>query len=680
MTRPAAPHPPASTSAGQSEPTPPLAPFRVTFVVLAGLLVGAWFQWGLDEPSLLRWIPFGVAYVVGGIPILRDTLAELRERRLSIDFLMGAAALGAAAVGEPFEGVVLIFLFSLSNALEDRALGKTRRAVESLVELRPDEATLLGPDGAEVGRVPVDTLAPGDRIRIRPGERLAADGRVVDGTGDVDQSAITGESLPVRKEPGDEVFAATILSGGALTVEVTRGSDDTLLARIIRLVEEAQENRAPAQHFIDRFAHPYTLAVVGATLLYWIVPPLTLGWEWSEAFYRAMTLLVVASPCALIISTPAAILSGIANGARHGILFKGGAVLDRAGAIDTLAFDKTGTLTEGKPRLVDRIALRPAMSEEGTSTSGHPRGDAGAEAAAEAAAETALLRLAAALERDSEHHLAQAVLAAASAEGITPPVVTDFRAIPGEGVSGTLEGRTVWVGNETMAARMGQRPGALLRGWIAEATSRGRSVVYVGSDREMLGALAFGDRLKPDAAAAIRHLKYEGVAWITILSGDHPDAVRAVAAELGADEVKAGLLPHEKVEAVKALEARSRGVAMVGDGVNDAPAMAAASLGIAMGAAGTDVAIETADVVLMGHEVARVDYVLHLGKRARRVVRQNVYFSVGWMLMLVIVAGTVGMPLTLAVIAHEGSTLLVALNGLRLLRGGPHPPEVPPGK
>ena len=269
------------------------------------------------------------------------------------------------------------------------------------------------------------------------------------------------------------------------------------------------------------------------------------------------------------------------------------------------------------------------------------------------------------------------MLTAAAAEGIAAPVVADFQAIPGEGVSGTLEGRTIWVGNETMATRMGQRPDPLLRGWIAEATSRGRSVVYLGSDQEMLGALAFGDQLKPDAAAAIRHLKYEGVKWITILSGDHPDAVRAVAAELGADEVKAGLLPQEKVEAVKALEARSRGVAMVGDGVNDAPAMAAASLGIAMGAAGTDVAIETADVVLMGHEVAKVDYVLHLGKRARRVVRQNVFFSLGWMLMLVIVASTVGMPLTLAVIAHEGSTLLVALNGLRLLSGGPHPPEVP---
>ena len=285
-----------------------------------------------------------------------------------------------------------------------------------------------------------------------------------------------------------------------------------------------------------------------------------------------------------------------------------------------------------------------------------------------------MLRLAASLERNSEHHLARAILAAAEERGLAPLPVEGFEAIPGEGVRGRVEGVTAWVGNETLAERAGVRPGAALRGWLAEETSRGRSVVFVGADGTILGALAFGDQLKPNAEAAIRHLKDEGVRWITVLSGDHPDAVRAVAATLGVDEVKAGLLPHEKVEAVRALAGRSRGVAMVGDGVNDAPAMAASDLGIAMGAAGTDVAIETADVVLMGDDVSRVDYVIHLGKRARRVVRQNVWFSVGWMAFLVLVTVTVGMPLSLAVVAHEGSTLLVALNGLRLLGGRPHPP------
>ena len=634
-----------------------LTPFRITLWVLAGLMAGAVLEWVPAEPSLWRWLPFGIAYLVGGLPIAREAWASLKEGRLSIDFLMGAAALGAAAIGEPFEGAILLFLFSLSNALEDRALGKTRRAVQSLVALRPDRARVVGesPDPARTEErwVPVQDVAVGWQVRVRPGERIPVDGRVLDGGGEVDESTITGESRPVRKEAGARVFASTILSGGALTLEVTHLATDTLLARIVHLVEEAQESRAPAQHFIDRFAHPYTLAVVLGTALFAILPPLILGWTWGDAIYRAITLLVVASPCALIISTPAAILSGIANGARHGILFKGGAVLDRAGLIDTLAFDKTGTLTEGKPRMLDLTAL-PGMEDE------------------------TLLGLAAALERDSEHHMARAVLAAAEAADVRPPQAENFQAHPGEGVTGVVEGKEAWAGNEMLMERLGYKLPHELRGWVAEATSRGRSIMLIGTRAEgVRGAMAFGDALKPDAADAIRHLKYEGVRWITILSGDHPDAVRAVAAELGVDEVLAGLLPHEKVEAVQALERRSRGVAMVGDGVNDAPAMAASSLGIAMGAAGTDVAIETADVVLMGTEVSKVDHVLHLGRRTRRIVRQNVIFSIGWMLALVGVAATVGMPLAVAVIAHEGSTLLVALNGLRLLGGGPHPPDVP---
>ena len=653
---------------------PPMrSPFLLPGFVGAMLLAGGLLQWIPEPASPWRWLPFALAYGVGGIPIARDTWASLREGRLSIDFLMGAAALGAAVVGEPFEGVVLIFLFSLSNALETLALGKTRRAVESLMDLRPDEATLLGPDGEEVGRVPVEALKPGNRVRVRPGERLPADGRVAEGSGEVDQAAITGESVPVRRTAGDEVFAGTILSGGALVVEVTRPAHDTLLARIVRLVEEARANRAPAQHFIDRFAHPYTLGVVGATALMALLPPLFFAAEWADAFYRAMTLLVVASPCALIISTPAAILSGIANGARHGILFKGGAHLDRAGTIDTLAFDKTGTLTVGRPVLVDLVTRAQIVGDP----SGSRSVDAAGREDGDREGVRRLIQLSASLERDSEHHLARAILEAARERDIPLLGQRDFRALPGEGVTGAVNGETVWVGNETLAERMGVRPGAAIRGWLAEETSRGRSVVFVGTEAEILGALAFGDELKPNAEAAIRHLKYEGIRWITVLSGDHPDAVRAVAATLGVDEVKAGLLPHQKVEALKVLAERSRGVAMVGDGVNDAPAMAASSLGIAMGAAGTDVAIETADVVLMGDDITKVDYVIHLGKRARRVVRQNVWFSVGWMAFLVLVTVTVGMPLTLAVVAHEGSTLLVALNGLRLLRGGPHPPTVP---
>ncbi|MBR9989207.1 MAG: heavy metal translocating P-type ATPase [Gemmatimonadetes bacterium] len=637
---------------------------RVTLIVAVALVAGVLIGWASEAVQQWRWLPFGIAYAVGGWRIALDGWADLKHARLNIDFLMGAAAVGAALVGAPLEGVILIFLFSLSKALEAYAMGRTRHAIARLMDLRPAEATLSDEEGRDIGRVPVDDLQPGQLILVRPGERVAADGRVRSGRTEIDQSAITGESVPVRKAAGDDVYAATINQGGSLVVEVTKLAGETMLAKIVRLVEEAREERAPAQHFIDRFAHPYTLAVVGATILAATLPPLLWDATWGDAFYRAMTLLVVASPCALVISTPSAILSGIANGARHGILFKGGAYLDLAGTIDTIAFDKTGTLTVGRPRVVDVVTRAelglPPLSPPSPASSA-PNGDE-------------LLRMAGAVEQTSEHHLARAVADELHERGITPPQVHDFQSFPGEGVHGTVEGASVWVGNASMAAQRNVRIGPLIQGWTAEQTSHGRSVVYVGVDGNLYGAVSFGDELKPGVAASVRHLKYEGIRWITILSGDHPDAVRAIAAEIGADEVKAGLLPHEKVEAVRQLVASAKGVAMVGDGVNDAPAMASATIGIAMGAIGTDVAIETADVVLMSDDIEKIDYVIHLGKRARRVVRQNVYFSIGWMLLLVVLALTIGLPLPLAVVGHEGSTLLVAANGLRLLGGRPHAP------
>lgn len=643
--------------------------FVVTLLVTVGLVVGALLQWVPETPSPWRWAAFALVYLSGGIPIARSSWEGLKERRLSVDFLMGMAAIGAAIVGDPFEGSILIFLFSLSNLLERYAMGRTRNAIALLMDLSPQVATLADEQGREVGSIPVEQLEPGQAILVRPGERIAADGTVRSGRSDVDQSAITGESMPVTKEVGHEVFAGTINQSGALVVTATRRAGETMLARIIRLVEEAREERAPAQTFIDRFAHPYTLGVVVLTALVAVVPPLVWGVTWGDAFYRAMTILVVGSPCALVISTPSAILSGMANGARNGILFKGGAHLDLAGTIDAIAFDKTGTLTVGHPVLkevVSRAELGDGVSDDGAQSW---RGDP--------VDQDSVLRVAAAVERTSEHHLARAVVRAAEERGMDVPDVGDFGTFPGEGVQGEVEGRTVWAGNAHMATRSGARLSPVVQGWTAEQTSLGRSVVYVGSGERLFGALSLGDALKPTAAATIRHLKYEGIRWISLVSGDHPDAVRAIAAELAVDEVKAGLLPHEKVEVIRQMVASSRGVGMVGDGVNDGPAMAVATLGIAMGAAGTDVAIETADVVLVSDEVEKVDYLIHLGRRARRVVRQNVFFSVGWMLMLVVVALTVGIPLTLAVVAHEGSTLLVVLNGLRLLRGRPHPPTVP---
>ncbi|HUF52026.1 MAG TPA: cation-translocating P-type ATPase, partial [Longimicrobiales bacterium] len=508
---------------------------RVTLVVGVALVTGASLGWASPSLAPWRWLPFGVAYLVGGRRIALDGWADLKHARLNIDFLMGAAAVGAALVGAPLEGVILIFLFSLSKALESYAMGRTRHAIARLMDLRPAEATLADEEGRDRGRIAVDELEPGQLIMVKPGERVAADGRVRSGRTEIDQSAITGESVPVRKAPGDDVYAGTINQGGALVVEVTKPAGETMLAKIVRLVEEARVERAPAQHFIDRFAHPYTLVVVAATAVAAIVPPLFFDATWGDAFYRAMTLLVVASPCALVISTPSAILSGIANGARHGILFKGGAYLDLAGTIDTIAFDKTGTLTVGRPLLVEMVTRADL---DGAAPPSVPDGDE-------------LLRLAGAVEQTSEHHLARAVADEVHTRGISVPHAEGFQSFPGEGVHGTVEGRQVWVGNANMASRHTARLGPLVQGWTAAQTARGRSVVYVGIAGELHGAMSFGDELKPGVAASVRHLKYEGIRWITILSGDHPDAVRAIAAEIGADEVQAGLLPHEKVEAVR---------------------------------------------------------------------------------------------------------------------------------
>ncbi len=626
---------------------------NATIVVFVSMVSAIALTWLPAAPAGGRWLPLGLAYLVGGWPIARETWLNLKRRRLSIDFLMGTAAVGALLVDRPLEGAILIFLFSLSNTLEAYAIGRTRTAIESLVQIRPEAATRLEGEEEQEQRVPIEELHPGDRILIRPGERIAVDGKVERGTSEVDQAAITGESTPVEKEPLDEVFAGSVNGPGSLVVVVTKETTETLLARIIELVREAQAAQSPAQQFIDRFAHPYALGVIGATLAVGLVPVLFFDVSSGSAFYRAITLLVVASPCALVISTPSAVLSAIANGARHGVLFKGGAYLDLAGHIDTVAFDKTGTLTVGSPALLD-IASEDA---------GFDRSE--------------ILALAASAERPSEHHLARAIVEAATERELEIERADRFSSEPGVGVSARVGSLDVWVGNLSMARQEGAVESKGLAGWSAEQTALGRTVVWVGIGARIIGAISLGDEIRAHAAATVRHLKEEGIRWVLMLTGDHPEVAGIMASRLGVDEVRAGLLPDAKVEAIREIRGDGFKVAMVGDGVNDAPAMAVSTLGIAMGAAGTDVAIETADVVLMSDEIEKVDYVFHLGNRSRRIIRQNVWFSVGWMGLLVLLTITIGIPLPLAVVGHEGSTLLVAANGLRLLTGGPHPATGP---
>ncbi len=588
---------------------------------------------------------YAIAYLTGGafacFAALRDLVVD---RHVNVDLLMVTAAIGAATVNAWGEGAVLLALFSSSGALEHHALGRTRRAVRALMELSPDVATLLRPEGEQV--VPVETLALDDVVLIRPGERVAVDGVVLDGETAIDQSAITGESMPVAKQTGEVVFAGTINGHGAVQVRVTKLHQENTLSRIIEIVETAQEQKSRTQRFTDAFEGRYAVGVIAVAALIAVGSPLLLGWSFGDAFYRAMTLLVVASPCALVISTPAATLSALANAARHGILFKGSNHLENAGVVQIVAFDKTGTLTEGRPRLTDVVPLSGTGWDEAE-----------------------LLRRVAGVERLSEHPLAASVVAGAEVRGLIPAVATAFRAIPGQGVVAHVAGAELVIGNETLFASLGREilPDSPTAAVADRLRAAGKTVMIVGDATGVCGVIGVADTIRPAAPEVIARLKRLGVARTVMLTGDSPRVAEAIAAEVGIDEVYAGLLPEEKLAVVRRLMTEGT-VAMIGDGVNDAPALATATLGVAMGAAGTDVALETADVVLMADDLTKLPYAIGLSRRARRTIRQNLAFSLAVIGVLVASALSIGIPLPLGVVGHEGSTVLVVLNGLRLLR------------
>jgi len=621
-------------------------------LTLVGMVTGLATGW-LDGPSLLMWASYGVAYVFGGWYGLKGAIETLRHGAVDIDLLMIVAALGALSIGAPFEGAMLLFLFSLSNTLQHYAIGRSRRAINSLVEMRPDEAQVLR-DGEEV-TVPIEEVAVGDVFVVRPGDKIPLDGVVASGEGTVDQASLTGESVPVPKEPGDEVFGGTINESGCLEIEVTRQAHESAISRLIHMVERAQSEKAPTQRLIDRLEQPYVLGVFGLTIAA-IGIPLALGSEFTSTFYRAMTLMVAASPCAVIISTPAAVLSAIASGGRQGVLFKGGEHVETAARIDAVAFDKTGTLTQGDTQLTD-VFVRDGASDE-TLT------------------EDSLLSLAAAVQARSEHHLARATVAAAEERSLDTPNAARFQSVAGKGVRADIGDETIHIGNRSYfqtvlgdASVDGLEPG-LSRLEILEG--EGKTSVLVARERHgdnitVQGWLAFTDTVRPDAAEMIADLRSLGVEHIVMLTGDNERVAQRIADEVGIDEVQAELLPEEKVATIEYLVERHENVAMVGDGVNDAPALATATLGIAMGGAGTDVALDTADVVLMGDDLSKIPYVLGLGRKTRRTLTINLAIAFGAIGLMV---GTIllrGIPLPLAVVGHEGSTVIVSLNGLRLL-------------
>ncbi|MFI8080907.1 heavy metal translocating P-type ATPase [Kitasatospora sp. NPDC086009] len=585
----------------------------------------------LDGPGWASGALYAAAYLAGGWEPALAGLRALRERTLDVDLLMVVAALGAAAIGQPLDGALLIVIFATSGALEALATARTADSVRGLLDLAPATACRLTADGREE-TVPTAALAVGDTVLVRPGERIGADGRVLDGSSEVDQATITGEPLPAARSAGDEVYAGTLNGGGALRIRVERDAADSVIARIVAMVQEASETKAPTQLFVEKVEQRYAAALVAATLLLFAVP-LALGAELTATLLRAMTFMIVASPCAVVLATMPPLLSAIANAGRHGVLVKSAVVMERLGQVDTVALDKTGTLTEGTPKVVE---LRPL-----------------------GVTEAELLSLAAAAEHPSEHPLARAVVAAARERGLVPPSATDFTATPGIGVRAVVGGAVVAVG----------APGPY-RGHpaVAELEAAGRTAVLVLRDGEPVGVLGLADRPREQASAAVR-----GLAALTgrppvLLTGDNRLAAEHLAREVGLTDVRGALLPQDKVAAVRELADGGHRVLMVGDGVNDAPALAAAHSGVAMGRAGSDLALETADAVVVRDELTAVAAVVALSRRARRLVVQNLAIAGAFITVLVVwdLAGT--LPLPLGVAGHEGSTVIVGLNGLRLLR------------
>lgn len=600
------------------------------------------------------WTLYLACYVCGGWEPALSGLRALRDRTLDVDLLMIVAALIAAGIGQVFDGALLIVIFSTSGALEAFSTHRTAASVRALLDLAPEQATRLGTDGSEE-LVDTAALVVGDGILVRPGERIGADGEVIEGTTEVDQASITGEPLPVLKEVGDEVFAGTLNGTGALRVQVNRGADDSVVARIVVLVEEASATKAKTQLFIERIEQRYSVGVVVATLTLFAVP-LMLGAALQPTLLRAMTFMIVASPCAVVLATMPPLLSTIANAGRHGLLVKSAVVMEQFGQTTLVAFDKTGTLTEGHPR----VAEVEALATSGLDLDG-------------------LLSLASGAERPSEHPLASAVVAAAHDRRLPIPHCTDFTSTPGRGVSAVVDGHTINVGSPALLS--GLTPDQSLNETNAVVTRferAGMTAVVVLRDNASVGVLALADKLRPGALQTVADLADLTGTTPVLLTGDNLGAAERLAAEVGISEVGAGLLPADKVARVQGLQDEGHQVVLIGDGVNDAPAMAAAHLGVAMGRQGSDLALETSDAIVIRDDLATLPTVIALSRRARRVVKANLVFAATVIACLVAADLIWILPLPLGVAGHEGSTVVVGLNGLRLLRAKAWPQAVPP--
>lgn len=620
-------------------------------LTLAGFLLHAWLSGGIavalgaeghglshNVPLAARLIYFA-AILAGGWYVAPKALLAVKRLRPDMNLLMTIAVIGALIIGEWLEGSLVSFLFALSLSLEAWSVGRARRAVEALLDLAPPTVRVLT-DGRET-EVAAREVVVGTVFRVKPGDRIALDGEVVRGASEVNQAPITGESVPVLKEPGTQVFAGTINGNGALEVRSTKSASDTTLAHIIQMIGEAQAKKAPSEQWVEKFARFYTPIVFASAILVFLIPPLVFGSGWSEWTYRALVLLVIGCPCALVISTPVSIVAALAASARNGVLIKGGVYVEAPARLKAIAMDKTGTLTEGRPRVAQ------VLPETGIT-------------------ERELLEIGATLESQSNHPLARAITDYCHQRGVRPRTITDYKAIPGKGAEGTIDGRLYWLGSHRYLEERGEEtPDVHSR--VEQYSALGQSVVVIGNQQRVIGMIALADAVRMDSSQSVADLRHAGIEHVAMLTGDNRVTAEAIAKITGVDEVYAELLPQDKVALIESLVAKYDHVAMVGDGVNDAPAMARATLGIAMGAVGSDAAIEAADVALMSDDLSKLPWLVHHSRRALSIIRQNITLSLAVKALFVVLTFVGFASIWAAIAADMGVSLLVIFNALRLL-------------
>ncbi|GAA0598044.1 heavy metal translocating P-type ATPase [Virgibacillus siamensis] len=606
--------------------------------LLSGLLILITWLLGNRLSDTMWVILYLIAFAIGGYAKAKEGIQEtIANKELNVEMLMVFAAIGSAAIGYWTEGAILIFIFALSGALETYTMNKSNKEISALMNLQPEQALLIS-DGKET-IVPVSELGVGDLISVRAGERIPADGTIMKGTTAVDESAITGESIPVSKVNNEDVFAGTVALDGSICVKITNPASETLFQKIIQMVQTAQEEKSPSQLFIERFEGTYVKVVLAAVAIMMFLPALLFGWTLSESIYRAMILLVVASPCALVASIMPATLSAISNSARRGVLFKGGVHAENLSHMQAIAFDKTGTLTNGTPEVTD-LYVSPGIDKED------------------------VLLHAGAIEKESTHPLAEAITSRSGDLDFSMVDVQNVKTLSGNGIAAVINDETWKIGK---AALVGEtEANGFLNGIAEKLAAEGKTIVFVKRSKEIIALYALKDTIRKDAKIAIKTLRKHGIHTI-MLTGDNETTAKAIAAEAGIDDYIAKCLPEEKVDHIKALRSKFNHVAMVGDGINDAPALATANIGIAMGK-GTDAALETADVVLMKNDLPKITNAIQLSERMNRIVKQNVIFSMSVILLLIASNFMQMLDLPLGVIGHEGSTILVILNGLRLLK------------